>query len=84
VEFAVLMLEMQFAFPQELQRWRSFWARTLTVPQRFRSGAAIRASNMLAFPQRADTEANRLALNADQSAINNNSLTSDEISILRR
>jgi hypothetical protein len=39
---------------------------------------------MLAFPQRADTEANRLALNADQSAINNNSLTSDEISILRR
>jgi hypothetical protein len=32
VDIAAFLLEMQFAFPQELQRWLPVWARTFTVP----------------------------------------------------
>jgi hypothetical protein len=32
VDVAAFMPEMQLAFPQEFQRWRVSWVRTLTVP----------------------------------------------------
>jgi len=55
VDIAAFMLEMQLAFPQELQRWLPVWARTFTGPP-VQERRGDFASSMLDFPQRAERE----------------------------